>query len=77
MMRSRLGALLVSSRASRLAYGVAKAMAFSLMILAFAAGLPPETREVLLAVALAAVYASVVLCVVRGVPVLIEVRRLL
>lgn len=77
MMRSKLGSLLVSSRASRLAYGVAKAVAFSLMILAFASGLPAGMREVLLAVAIAAVYASVVLCVVRGVPVLIEVRRLL
>jgi CDP-diacylglycerol--glycerol-3-phosphate 3-phosphatidyltransferase len=77
MMRSRIGTLLVSSRASRLAYGIAKALAFSLMILAFAAGLPPTVREVLLAVSLTSVYVAVVLCIVRGVPVLVEVRRLL
>ena len=77
MMRSRLGAALVTSRASRLAYGVAKALAFSLMILAFATGVPPSLREMLLGAALASVYVAVALCIVRGVPVLVEVRRLL
>lgn len=77
MMRSSLGRLLVSSRASRLAYGLAKALAFSLMILAFANGIPASAQTVLLGVALASVYTAVALCIVRGVPVLIEVRRLL
>lgn len=77
MMRSALGRLLVSSRASRFAYGLAKALAFSLMILAFTSGLAPSVRELLLAVALICVYASVALCIIRGVPVLVEVRRLL
>jgi CDP-diacylglycerol--glycerol-3-phosphate 3-phosphatidyltransferase len=77
MMQSGIGRLLVSSRASRFAYGLAKALAFSLMILAFAAGLPPVVQSALLAAGLASVYAAVVLCVVRGVPVLVEIRRLL
>jgi CDP-diacylglycerol--glycerol-3-phosphate 3-phosphatidyltransferase len=77
MMQSRLGKLLVCSRASRLAYGLAKALAFSLMILAFAAGLPPAVQSMLLAVAVASVYTAVALCIIRGVPVLVEVRRLL
>ena len=77
MMRSRLGQLLVSSRASRLAYGAAKAVAFSLMILAYASGLPAGIQGVSFAIALAGVYTAVALCIVRGVPVLIEVRRLL
>ncbi len=77
MMQSGVGKLLVSSRASRLAYGLAKALAFSLMILAFAAGLPGQLQGILLAIALASVYVAVALCIVRGVPVLIEVRRLL
>ena len=77
MMTSRLGRLLVSSRSSRLAYGLAKALAFSLMILAFATGLPDGVQSVLLGVAVASVYAAVVLCILRGVPVLLEVRRLL
>lgn len=77
MMRSRFGQLLVSSRASRLAYGIAKALAFSLMILAFASGIAPGVQSILLGIALASVYAAVALCIVRGVPVLVEVRRLL
>lgn len=77
MMRSPVGQLLVSSRASRLAYGVAKAVAFSFMILAFANHLAPQAQAALRSIALAGVYAAVALCVVRGVPVLIEVRRLI
>lgn len=75
MMRSRLGARLVSSRLSRGAYGVGKAAAFTLVILAFAPGWRPALRPTLLWLALGCVYATVVLCVVRGVPVLVEARR--
>jgi len=77
MMRSTVGQLLVSSRASRLAYGVAKAVAFSLMILAFASGVAPQAQAVLHSIALAGVYAAFALCVLRGVPVLAEVRWLI
>ena len=77
MMRSRLGRLLVASRASRSAYGVAKAMAWALMILAFAPGPVAAFRAPLLAAAWLSVYAAVALCVLRGVPVLLEARRLL
>ena len=77
MMRSRLGRLLVSSRWSRNAYGAAKALAFSLTILAGAAGLAPALRSPVLLAACLSVYASVALCVVRGVPVLWEARRLI
>lgn len=76
MMKSPLGRLLVSSRFSRSLYGVSKALAFSLMILAYAAGLPAGVQEVLLAAALVAVYFSVFLCVARGIPVLAEAKRL-
>jgi CDP-diacylglycerol---glycerol-3-phosphate 3-phosphatidyltransferase len=77
MMRSALGRLLVSSRASRSVYGVSKALAFSLMILASAVGLAPGLRGVLILVAGASVYLAVFLCVARGVPVLLETRRFL
>lgn len=77
MMRSKIGAFIVASRESRSAYGIAKALAFSLMILAYAPALPAEVRPVVLAVGLFSVYASVVLCVVRGIPVLLEARRLM
>ena len=75
MMRSRLGALLVSSRFSRGAYGVGKAAAFTLVILAFAPGWRPALGTTLVWLALACVYGTVALCVVRGVPVLVEARR--
>ena len=77
MMRSKLGIFLVASRESRSAYGIAKAAAFTLMIVAYAPALPDSAQPVVLAVALVSVYASLVLCVLRGLPVLAEARRLL
>ena len=76
MMRSRIGNFLVASRESRSAYGIAKAAAFTLMIVAYASALPPTARPVVLTVALVCVYISVALCVLRGIPVLLEARRL-
>jgi CDP-diacylglycerol--glycerol-3-phosphate 3-phosphatidyltransferase len=77
MMRSKIGALLVSSRLSRGAYGLGKAAAFTLVILAFAPGWRPSLQTTLVWLAYACVYATVALCVVRGVPVLLEARRFL
>ena len=77
MMRSKVGTFLVASRESRSAYGIAKAAAFTLMIVAYASALPDSGRRVVLVIALVCVYASVALCVLRGVPVLLEARRLL
>jgi CDP-diacylglycerol--glycerol-3-phosphate 3-phosphatidyltransferase len=76
MMRSKIGAFLVASRESRSAYGIAKAAAFTLMIVAYAPVLPGAAQPVVLAIALVCVYASVVLCILRGIPVLLEARRL-
>lgn len=76
MMRSKIGTLLVASRESRSAYGIAKACAFSLMILAYAPALPEVTRPIILVIGLISVYVSVVLCVLRGIPVLLDARRL-
>ena len=77
MMRSPLGALLVSSRLSRGAYGLGKAAAFTLVILAFAPGWQPSLKTTLLVLAYGCVYVTVALCVVRGIPVLVEARRFL
>jgi len=76
MMKSTIGALLVSSRASRALYGVGKALAFSLMILLFTPGAVAYLGDAIRLIAYASVYATVFLCVVRGVPVLLEARRL-
>jgi len=79
MMTSRLGRLLVSSRTSRALYGVGKALAFSLTILLFTPGvlalLAPFGGALKLVTA-ACVYGTVLLCLVRGAPVLVEARRL-
>ncbi len=77
MMRSKVGTLLVSSRFSRGAYGLGKAAAFTLVILAFAPGWQPSLKTTLTVLAYASVYATVLLCVVRGIPVLVEARRFL
>jgi CDP-diacylglycerol---glycerol-3-phosphate 3-phosphatidyltransferase len=77
MMQSKVGAFLVASRESRSAYGIAKAAAFTLMIIAYAPTLPASPHHIVLIVALVCVYASVVLCILRGIPVLLEARRLL
>ncbi len=76
MMRSKVGAFLVASRESRSAYGIAKAAAFTLMIAAYAPNLAPPAQRVVLTIALVCVYAAVLLCVLRGIPVLLEARRL-
>jgi len=76
MMRTRVGRLLVSSRLSRALYGVGKALAFSLVILLFTPGGPSGYGELLRALAYASVYATVLLCLVRGTPVIVEARRL-
>lgn len=76
MMRSKIGSFLVASRESRSAYGIAKAAAFTLMIAAYAPALPSPAGTVVRTIALIGVYASVVLCVLRGIPVLLEARRL-
>jgi CDP-diacylglycerol--glycerol-3-phosphate 3-phosphatidyltransferase len=76
MMRSKVGTLLVSSRLSRALYGGAKTLAFSLLILAFAPGLFRHIGPIVMWLAYASVYTTVVMCVVRGLPVVAEARRL-
>ena len=76
MMRSKVGAFLVASRESRSAYGIAKAAAFTLMIVAYAPTLADSVQRVVLMIALVCVYIAVALCVLRGIPVLLEARRL-
>ena len=77
MMRSKVGTFLVASRESRSAYGIAKAAAFTLMIVAYAPAVPEPAHGIVLVIALVCVYVSVALCVLRGIPVLLEARRLL
>jgi CDP-diacylglycerol--glycerol-3-phosphate 3-phosphatidyltransferase len=77
MMRTPLGRFLVSSRASRAAYGIGKAAAFCLVILIFTPGVLAPVGGVLHSLTYATVYFTVFLCIVRGAPVVLEARRLI
>jgi CDP-diacylglycerol--glycerol-3-phosphate 3-phosphatidyltransferase len=77
MMRSSWGRWLVNSPAMRTSYGVAKAVAFTLLALALGlqTGGHPAWYSVWVFASWAS-WAAVALCVVRGLPVLIEARKL-
>ncbi|MEW6323839.1 MAG: CDP-alcohol phosphatidyltransferase family protein [Nitrospirota bacterium] len=82
MIKSRIGRLLVTSRASRALYAGAKVVAFCYMILYFALlqSASPVEGEWLHTVGLAIVYLTVALCLIRAIPVvqdgLAHVKRL-
>ena len=73
MMESKLGKFLVASNFSRGSYAVAKAFAFVLMIIAYIPNVPHY--NIILYTALNCVWISVVFCVLRGLPVVIEGMR--
>ena len=83
MMQTWWGKLLVGSRGSRAAYGVVKCAAFCALGLWLTLADAPMWREMLAVWFLQALYigmtaltvAAVVLCVMRGVPVIIEGLR--
>jgi CDP-diacylglycerol---glycerol-3-phosphate 3-phosphatidyltransferase len=74
MMASPLGRLLVASNFSRFTYAVVKAFAFCLLIAAHTVEL---AGTVLPTVAMACAYAATIFCIIRGLPVLLEGRRLI
>ena len=77
MMRSSWSRWLVTSSAMRSGYGVVKTVAFTLLALAL--GLQTGGYAAwhgVWIIASVASWISLVLCIVRGLPVLIEVRRL-
>lgn len=73
LMQHPVGVLLVSSRFSRWTYAVAKAVAFAFLIAAHTPGNPIWVNTV----AQISVWVTVIFCLVRGLPVLIEGRRFL
>lgn len=74
MMQSGLGKFLVASNFSRFTYAVAKALAFCFVILSHHSSM---SSTVLPQVALIMVYVSAAFCVLRGLPVIVEGRRLM
>lgn len=83
MMQTKWGRRLVASNFMRSLYGLAKAVAFCMLAAALGlrglwAGTPKaEWAETLLAIAVVLSWIAAALCVIRGVPVLIEARTLL
>ena len=78
MMESPLGRFLVASNYSRASYAVAKACAFVLMIVAYVLDIPQNLmpyQNIILKIALVCVWISVIFCVFRGLPVVIEGMR--
>lgn len=81
MMHSPVGKFLVSGRFMRGLYGLAKGLAFGFLTLAMALeALGPEAVTQMawvLWMAPILVYFSVILCIIRGVPVLMDIRHLM
>ena len=69
MMKSKIGFFLTSSRFMRFTYGGIKALAFSLMFLVHSSCPVFLTLEVFL------IYFATFLCIIRGIPVLVEGKR--
>jgi CDP-diacylglycerol--glycerol-3-phosphate 3-phosphatidyltransferase len=85
-LRSKIARFICASRFSRALYGSAKVVAFVwlggyLTILAgnqnYAWGIPDSTLNLILLIGKILVYITVVMCVVRGIPVIWESRNLL
>ena len=77
MVESKLGKLLVSGKTLRLLYGIAKAVTFGYLLLIYplplvAPGLYEATRPELEGLKFLLVYATVLLCVLRALPVILE-----
>ncbi len=74
MMQSPLGKFLVASNFSRFTYAICKALAFCFVILAQVSYLKASAIPT---VAISLVYVSAAFCVLRGLPVIVEGRRLM
>jgi CDP-diacylglycerol--glycerol-3-phosphate 3-phosphatidyltransferase len=76
MMQGKIGKFIVTSNFIRFSYAVLKAVAFALMI---AAHVPQEYpyKEHINTVAYFSAYTAVFICVLRGIPVIIESKRFL
>jgi phosphatidylglycerophosphate synthase len=74
MMQSPIGKFLVASNFMRFSYAVLKAVAFCLLI---AANTTQGRSTIVPTIAIYCTYAAAVICVLRGIPVLVEARGVL
>lgn len=76
MQSSKIGYFICSSKFMRIAYAVAKVVAFILMIAAKFPGLDKDISVFLFTIAYAAAVLAIIFCVVRGLPVIFESKKL-
>ena len=74
MQQNPIAKFIVASRTVRFSYAVFKAFAFAFLILAY---IPADYtgKDIITTVAYVCVYVTVFLCVLRGIPVLLESKR--
>lgn len=76
MQKSKIGSFICSSKFSRIAYAVAKALAFFLLIIANIPGLDAVSSATINFFATLCAIIAIMFCVVRGLPVLFESKYL-
>lgn len=76
MQTDKIGYFICSSKFSRISYAVAKALAFILMIVAKTPGLDKDIAAFLFAIAYLAAVFAIMFCILRGLPVVFESKKL-
>lgn len=75
MQEDKIGYFICCSKFSRIAYAVAKLIAFILMIIAKTPGLDKSLAALLAVVAYAAAIIAIEFCILRGLPVVFESKK--
>lgn len=76
MHDDKIGYFICSSKFMRIAYAVAKVVAFVLMIIARTPGLDPDLSAFLFVIAYLSAILAILFCVIRGLPVIFESKKL-
>lgn len=76
MQNDKIGYFICSSKFMRIAYAVVKVVAFILMIAAKVPGLNPDVATFLFVNAYIAAIFAILFCIIRGLPVIFESKRL-
>ena len=76
MQSDKIGYFICSSKFSRIAYAVAKVLAFILIIASKMPGLEPHIAKLLWQIAYVSAIVAIEYCVLRGLPVIFESKKL-
>ena len=75
MLNDSVNQWLCGSKPMKIGYAVAKAVAFSLFILAYNPAMPKCAAWCILIVAAVSAEIAILLCVLRGIPVVLESKK--